>query len=337
MRELHLYPKSRAILVSVSGGLDSMCLLTICAEQLHRGLLSSVRAFHMNHGTRPSENQNEETLVREYCKQLGIPLVVARAKLDMNTSNFEENARNLRKKSLQDVLKPGEWAATAHTIDDSFEWTLMQMGRGSSLTSSLGIPVFAPPLIRPLLCLTRIQLEKLAKSAQIPAAHDPSNHDAKFLRSYVRYSVLAPYKDRFPQALRHYVARQNQLAQRLGVHRLGQIHGPMNWRAGIRPLGPDVLALYHPAPKAPWFGAEETLRDMIAHLSNTKRGEIARELAKLIVAANHGRRGPMNFSGGVKIWPRPGVIIMAAKTGEGWANAYVQNLDEQRRRRQEKR
>lgn len=299
-------------MVSVSGGRDSMALLGLCFELKKKALIKELSAFHANHGTRP-ENAQEEALVRTFCLERSIPLKVAHLKMPgAKLSNFENRARLARRNALLERLDHDAWAFSAHTIDDSFEWSLMQQMRSGELQSSLGIPLFAPPLIRPMMCFTRQQVDQIMRLTSWPYADDPSNLDTHYLRNYVRKNVVPKLKERFPQYLRLYVERNQQLAILLGLDRQSQLSQGHGFDQGIDLSIPHIAILRHPQGQGPWDGAEGVLRQLIRQLSSKKRGRIGKEVAKLVQAARHAPKGPMRFSGGVRAWAKKGAIILAS-------------------------
>lgn len=284
-------PLSKGI-VAISGGLDSMCL----AEILSHNPKLKLEALHINHGTR-KENADEEKFVQRFCEQLNIKLHVVRLNMSLNDSNFENRARLERQNIFHEFIRDGYFLYTAHHLDDSFEWSLMQSLKQSSLKSTLGIPVFNNGICRPFLCVSKKQLYNYAKVSGLAWIEDQSNKDIKFERNALRILFNQSLSDRYKGHLRHYVNRHNQIAHLLGQHRLQNVA-----KLTITAQGPNGVELI----SKDFRFHKEKIREYIHHFSEKKRGEIEKELEKLIECHRTNKKlkmhGPFSFSGGVKAY-----------------------------------
>ena len=184
----NLFPPSKRALIAVSGGMDSMALVFIMASiaELGKGVLAKIEVLHFNHGTR-EENKAEGNLVKQVCDSLGVVCHILKAEKDLkDISNFEHNARGERFLAFDSFLEEGDFLYTAHHLDDSFEWSLLQQMRSSEAVTSLGMPLMAGKRVKPLLCVTRSQIASFVKRSQIPYRSDPSNNDLRFERNFKR-------------------------------------------------------------------------------------------------------------------------------------------------------
>lgn len=303
MNSMQLINDNKSALVAVSGGVDSIALMYILAD-LFKGHL---RVLHINHGTRV-ENINEERLVLKHAELLGLEIDIVKFTLNMTQNNFEAVARNLRAETYKQYIQKNYWVYTAHHLDDSFEWSMIQSFRQSSLASTLGIPVFNRGMIRPFMCVSKRQIRLYAKTLGLTWAEDSSNRDIRFERNFFRAALTETIHKRYPQYLCHYVARQNQLARELNLHRahfLNKNHAKKSRLQEKRePSGVVVL-------KSRDFSFHKNhIKEWIHFFSRTHRGEIDHELDKLICAHQKivedtktlKMKGPMQFSGGVKIF-----------------------------------
>ena len=215
-----IFDTQEDLYVACSGGMDSMVLLHVLIQLKSFGYSNEVKCIHINHGTRKSQI-NDEKLVKKFCHEHGIELDLYHLTSLTGEGNFEERARIARykcfKKSLESSDKNSK-LLLAHHIDDSFEWTLLQNLRSSQLKSSLGIPVINGNKRRPLMCVTRKQIERYARYYNIPYINDPTNTDVKYERNFLRHQITTLFKKRHPQFLKHYVHRHNELANTLGLH-----------------------------------------------------------------------------------------------------------------------
>lgn len=305
MDSLHLIDPTKSNLVAVSGGLDSIALLYI----LHKIFKKKVRVLHFNHGTR-AENKKEQELVINHCQFLGVEVDIITFTLDIKQKNFEATARNQRAHIYKQYIHKNYHVYTAHHLDDSFEWSMIQSFKQSSLYSTLGIPVFNKGLVRPFMCVSKKQIHSYASALGLLWAEDSSNENMRFERNFFRAQLTGTINQRYPQYLRHYVARQNALALRLKVHRNlflndGDLKEKMKRPEEVREASGAVVL-----SSLDFSFHKEQIKEWIHLFSKNHRGEIDRELDKLIAAhkkiAENPReikmKGPLAFSGGVKIY-----------------------------------
>ncbi|MBQ7817967.1 MAG: tRNA lysidine(34) synthetase TilS [Oscillospiraceae bacterium] len=175
-----------AVVCAVSGGADSMALLWglyLLKEELE----ISVSAAHFNHRLRGAESDADEQFVREFCDRFDIALHIGGAEVKPGKKGLEAAAREARYAFL-DTL-PGK-IATAHTADDNAETVLMHLVRGSGLKGLGGIAPVNGRLIRPMLNITRQQVEAFLEEYHIPHIEDSSNLGDDFLRNRIRHRVM---------------------------------------------------------------------------------------------------------------------------------------------------
>ena len=175
------------MVVAVSGGTDSTALLL----SLHDLNLDLVAA-HVNHHLRGADSEADEAFVRELCARLGVPLRVADGTLDperVRARGVEAAAREVRYAHLtriRDEERAG-FVATAHQKNDQAETVLMRLLTGSGIAGLRGIhPHRGDGFIRPLLGVTRAELEAFLAEREVVPRVDRSNEDPRFLRNRVR-------------------------------------------------------------------------------------------------------------------------------------------------------
>ncbi len=303
MDSMQLTNPHKLVLVAVSGGVDSLALMYALASILK----GKLRVLHINHGTR-LENASEEKLVLEHAKILGLEVDVVKFTLKLGQTNFEAVARNLRAEVYKQYLQKNYWVYTAHHLDDSFEWSMIQSFKQSSLLSTLGIPVFNRGLVRPFMCVSKDHITRYANALKLLWAQDPSNKDIRFERNFFRAALTETIHKRYPQYLRHYVSRHTELALKLNKHRSLSLNN-------IPKENPTLIESREASGaivlKSTDFSFhKDEIKEWIHFFSKTHRGEIDREVDKLIVAhkdiKNDPRapkiKGPLSFSGGVKIY-----------------------------------
>jgi len=309
---MRLLDPHKKVIVAVSGGVDSVALMYVLND-ITKG---NMKVLHINHGTRP-ENKNEEALVLKHAKNCNLEVDIVRFSLDLKQSNFEGVARNLRASIYKQYLQNNFWVYTAHHLDDSFEWSMIQSFKQSSLSSTLGIPVFNKGLVRPFMCVSKNHIRKYARALGLHYAEDSSNRDMRFERNFFRKFLTETIHARYPQYLRHYVARQTELARKLELHRSLFIES--------KPRELTLLMERREASGAVVLRSgdfsfhKEEIKEWIHFFSRSHRGEIDREVDKLIASHQDLKlnshkckmKGPQAFSGGVKIFLLDNYLLIA--------------------------
>jgi tRNA(Ile)-lysidine synthase len=171
-----LIQPGRPLLVLLSGGADSVCLLDIAQK---RG--ADVSALHVNYGLRDSADEDEA-----FCRELFPALIVERVRL--GKGNLQALARDARY-ALAEQHAVGDYA-TGHTLSDQAETVLMRLCSSPGRTGLLGMAPRRGRLVRPLLTMTRAQTEAHCRSAGLAWRVDPSNADPSFTRARVRHELL---------------------------------------------------------------------------------------------------------------------------------------------------
>ncbi len=193
-------PAGTNLLVAVSGGKDSISLLH--SLNRHRRLLKvSVQACHVDHGLRET-SASDAVFVRRFCEQLGVPCHVATLPAKPKRANIEGWARELRYNALNEcVEKHGlDFIVTAHTANDVAETLLMRLLANKELS---GIREFDSErrLLRPLLEITREQVESYVDRHSLEWVEDASNLDTSFVRNRVRHKVIPPLRELFGESI----------------------------------------------------------------------------------------------------------------------------------------
>jgi tRNA(Ile)-lysidine synthase len=182
------------VVVAVSGGADSVCLLDIL-HGLKGALDMMLTVAHFDHGLRPGADDHETEFVRALAASLHLDIVVKRADppLDPGGASLEEKARELRYGFLREV-KEGCGArkiATGHTLNDQAETVLMRLLRGSGPEGLSGIrPARKNGIIRPLIGLTREEILSYLRQRRLAHVTDASNFEPACLRNSIRLDLL---------------------------------------------------------------------------------------------------------------------------------------------------
>jgi tRNA(Ile)-lysidine synthase len=280
-----LFPPSGKLFIACSAGIDSMALLSFGKYLLEKKSIQTLEVLHINHGLR-DQSAKEEAFLIEYCKKLKLTLHVKRLE-GLPKSNFEAWARNERYSFFKTFLKPGDRLATAHHLDDAFEWNLLQQFKSSG-TISFGIPLQRGKIIRPFLSVTKKQIEHLAFHSKIPYFQDQTNFDPKYERNFLRLEIIPSLKKRFPKYLKQFAQRSNELYQKEKVTKQAFV---VRKDANL-----GIHILFDELPQA------SDIIKFIKIASEDNRGSLQKEVNKLINSLRGDGSGPMDFSGGVKIY-----------------------------------
>lgn len=202
----NLVKKGEVIGIGVSGGLDSMALLNIMNDLAYE-LDIQIVAVHINHGIR-EESIYEEDFVEQKCKELGVrfykfridaPKIAQEKNLSLETA-----AREGRYKVFEALITKGivDKIALAHHLDDQAETLLMHLFRGSGMSGAKGMaPIRDNKYIRPLLELSKKQLEDYVTVNSIEHIEDESNYDITYNRNFIRNVVMKDILKRWPNAV----------------------------------------------------------------------------------------------------------------------------------------
>lgn len=190
IEKFNLLNEEDKILVAVSGGPDSISLLNILYE-----LGYNICTAHVNHGLRENA-ENDEKYVTKFCKAKDIPCFIKKVKLkeiesDMTT---EELGRKIRYEFFDEIMKQENCTkiATAHNANDNAETVLMNMIRGTGLSGLKGIDISRNKIVRPLLEITRSEIEEYCQSENLNPCHDESNDETIYTRNKIRLELI-PY------------------------------------------------------------------------------------------------------------------------------------------------
>ena len=309
MLRCDLVPSSGHVAVALSGGVDSMVLLTVLAQLRYQGKINKIDAIHINHGTRP-ENDGEALFVQNEAEALHVYTQINCIDL-RGVRNFEKRARDERYQVFNAYLDENPQAALCmgHHIDDSFEWSLMQQFKSSTIRPTLGIPVKRGRIVRPLMALSRIEIEQFAQRNNIHFVQDPTNSCLEYDRNYVRNELVPKIMARFPRALENYAARSNRMADTLDISAVAKSRFIPVVRKECTLLCDETFARNMPP-------SVDQIESSIYRHSSSERGELRDQIERLKEAYVNGKQGPLSFSGGVSAYLARGMILFASKSWE---------------------
>lgn len=208
-----LIEKEDLVLVGVSGGADSVCLLLLLKE-MQKEMEFSLQAVHVEHGIRGEESEADASFVEKLCEKLCVPLQIFRVKAleyaKEQRIGIEEAARILRYDCYKQAAGEAQRVklALAHHADDNAETVLFQMVRGSRLDGLSGMQIKRAlnaqiEVIRPLLNVTRAQIEDYLSECGQAYCIDSTNVDTVYSRNKIRQEVLPLLCEINMQAVSH--------------------------------------------------------------------------------------------------------------------------------------
>lgn len=186
LREQDMVQPGDTVICAVSGGADSVALL-FAFYLLKDKLEITLEAAHFNHHLRGEESDRDEAFVCRFCDRYDIPLHVGSTQVKPGKKGLEAAARDARYGFLRSL--DGK-IATAHTADDNAETVLMHLVRGTGLKGLGGITPVQGNVIRPMLKVTRQDVEDFLKEWCLSHIEDSSNGSDAFLRNRIRHHVM---------------------------------------------------------------------------------------------------------------------------------------------------
>ncbi len=201
-----MIPRKATVLVALSGGPDSCALAhALCA--LRKRLRCQVVAAHVHHGLRGQDADADAAHAAAVAASLGVPFTQRSANVRRfageNKLSLETAAREVRYHLLAEAARElgADLIATGHTADDQAETVLMNLLRGTGVDGLAGIPPVRSDIIRPLLDVTRAEVEAYCLENKLAYRLDSSNLDVAFTRNRVRHQVLPVLKDIQPNTV----------------------------------------------------------------------------------------------------------------------------------------
>lgn len=201
--------------VGLSGGCDSVVLLHV----LSRLGFGNISAIHVHHGLSPNADA-WAAFCTGYCERLGIPLTVRHVTVDASAGlGLEAAARNARYAAFAECS--GDSLLLAQHRGDQAETVLFNLLRGTGVTGAAGMPVErrfgALRLLRPMLDVSRADIEKYASAEGLAWINDESNTDTSLTRNFLRHEAFAAISQRFPAAEASLAQAASHFAEAAGL------------------------------------------------------------------------------------------------------------------------
>lgn len=207
-----LLKKEESVLVAISGGRDSVLLLILLKQLGYK-----VSAAHCNFGLRADESDGDADFVEALCKDLVIPFFSKEFGIQELVNKTGDSTQMVARKeryawfaqlcSHHNIQK----IATAHHLDDALETILINLTRGTGLKGLRGIEAQRDNIIRPLLCLTRAEINDYVFNQKIGFREDSSNASKKYFRNKIRHEVIPVLRELNPAIFQSVAKTQSRL------------------------------------------------------------------------------------------------------------------------------
>ena len=280
-----LFSHDDKILLTVSGGVDSMVMLALFVEAGY-----NIGVAHCNFLLRGAESDEDEATVTAEAAKYGVPFYNKRfdtqAEMERTGESMEMAARRLRYEWFEQLCEEHGYTtiAIAHHIDDSIETFFINLLRGTGLRGLTGITRQRGNIVRPLLFAERKEILEYAVAHKIPYREDSSNRSTKYLRNKIRLGLLPMIREinpRFTSIMRGNLYRLSD-AQRF-------------IEAGIAKIKEQVLEhcngidRIHTSLIEPHFPQEFVIYEILNSVYGFK-GDVVDELYKALVSGSSGKR-----------------------------------------------
>ncbi len=203
IKKYNLLQEKDTVIVAVSGGPDSMCLLNSLVNLKEKLKLNKIAVAHVNHMLR-KEAQEETEYVKKYCENKNIEIYIKYAnikEISENNKISEETAgREERYKFFEEIESKinANKIAIAHNLNDNAETVLMHFIRGTGINGLTGIkPYRDGKYIRPLIECDRKEIEEYCKEKKLNPRYDKSNLDNNYTRNKIRNLLIPELKENY--------------------------------------------------------------------------------------------------------------------------------------------
>lgn len=195
VRKWRMIEKEDRVIVGVSGGADSVCLLFVLSE-LQKEIPFEMYAVHVNHGLRGEAADEDEAYVKRLCTSLGVSLYSYYENVELIAKNrkqsTEEAGREVRRSCFESTMESckANKIALAHHKNDNAETLLFHLARGTGLRGLGGMKPVRGAYIRPFLCVTRAEIESYLQENGIEYREDATNATDEYTRNRIRNHVI---------------------------------------------------------------------------------------------------------------------------------------------------
>ncbi|MCX4320073.1 MAG: tRNA lysidine(34) synthetase TilS [Lachnospiraceae bacterium] len=229
LEEYKMVSENDHVIAGVSGGADSVCLFRVLLE-LKEKMGFTLSVVHVEHGIRGEDSLRDGEFVKNLAREFGVESVLVHCCVPQEAAkrgiSTEEAARILRYEIFegQAVLREREYglqssqvhSAVAHHREDLAETMVFHLCRGSGIDGLCGIPPVRGRIIRPLLCVTRREIETYLIGRRQVFCTDDTNQDREYSRNFIRHEILPKLCEVNKGALKHMWEFSRELSEASG-------------------------------------------------------------------------------------------------------------------------
>lgn len=294
-----LLPKGSRVIVGVSGGPDSVCLLHVL-HKLSEKYDFKLHIAHINYSLRGVDSEKDELLVRELAEKYNLGISVLKPKKSSYKGNLENTLRNIRYEFFEKLKNElnFELIAIAHNQDDQAETVLMRILRGSGLEGLSSIKSKNGNIVRPLLNTSKDEILAYNKQKKLKFNIDKSNKSLEFTRNRIRHELIPYLEKNFNPSLKKTLATWSQNVAgdydfiNLSAERF--THGLCKNKCSDF-LAKDFLTL-HPSIQ------RQVLRNIYAKLKESKRDIESKQIDEILkIIKSNKNKSQSAVIGGLKI------------------------------------
>ena len=193
----------------------------------------------------------------------------------------------------------------------------------------MGIPLVNGPMTRPFHCLSKKQISRFVSELDLAFVRDSSNFDLRFQRNFLRHSVLGPLYEEFPKGQAHFVQKANQWAQDFQNQQSGATKKAPRLEV-IKKESLGLHIMFKEKDEVCWENYRTQIKEELHNLSSKVRGETRQNLDRLLnnLDSKRGGQGPFSFSGGVKVYCYPQMLILQRSNKEEVLKLWDKKLSE---------
>ncbi len=212
----NMLDSGNVVVVGVSGGADSICLLHILTE-LREVYHLKIIAVHINHGIRGDEAKHDEQFVLEVCNRLNVELVIKEFDIPSiakeTKKTLEEAGRDIRYSCFSEVAHKyqANKIAVAHNKNDNVETVLMRIIRGTGTKGLCGISSTRGNIVRPLINVSRREIESYCRENKLEYHIDSTNLESSYTRNKIRLKLIPTIEEEFHSDLLGSITRMANL------------------------------------------------------------------------------------------------------------------------------
>lgn len=200
IKTYNMFDKNDKVVIGVSGGADSIMLLH-CLYSIKEEYNLELLVAHVNHKIRKGTAERDASFVEELCKQLDLPFYLKEINIPElskeNGMSEEEMGRKARYDFFTELAGENGKIATAHNANDNVETALMRFIRGTGVKGLSGIPYVRGNIVRPILNITREDIENYIKENNLTHITDETNFENVYTRNKIRLDLIPFIKDNF--------------------------------------------------------------------------------------------------------------------------------------------